>query len=363
MKAAKMPPIVPTTNMQLKKQEPPPRPPAQAPQAPPPQAHAMLGGGPKGPNPLGARRPPSVEEVWQGAEGFGEGPSTIDPKNLAGELEKGIRDQGGVGRGPRTPIGPNTPGGGPPPQELPPDQTSEDAAYQAILDLLSGDVRDTGEEEDLIRQLMQENIGKGQADLNARMGAAGMGTSGALGAMSADMRAKASTEAAKGIMDVRQGARDEQFEKMRLGLEMELRNRGLELTEAQWGLVMDEMTGGADANHDGNITPDEQAAADARNQEDSLEEYLSGLEGHDYSVLDQDAGAGTIQEPFKMSQAELDEAASQYGLQLQEVPISAMPGAWTGDSKMYKDQHGNYYVILDPGLNVDNAIDYLNPFN
>lgn len=348
MKAAKMPPIVPTTNMQLKKQEPPPRPPAQAPQAPPPQANMMLGGGPKGSGPLGPRRPPSIEDVWRGAEGFGEGPPTVDPKDLAGELEKGIRDRGGVGAGARTPVGPNVPGDNDPPlQKFPPPQTSEDAAYDAILELLQGDARDTSEEEALIRQLMQENIGQGQADLNARMGAAGMGTSGALGAMSADMRSKAATEAAKGIMDVRQGAREEQLDRLRLGLEMEMRQRGIELTEEQWSLVMDEITGGADTNHDGVVDPEEQQTADDREQQGSFNEWLGGVEVYDPSPMnpfnDNDPPGGESR-PYRITKEEAEEAAMLYGLRFSEPFESGGILGW-GSMTMVTDQYGNYYVL------------------
>lgn len=119
------------------------------------------------------------------------------------------------------------------------DPTNDEAADDRINDLLTGGPRDTSEDEALIRQLMLEQAGAGQADLNARLGAAGFGTSGALGTMTSDLRQQAALKAARDIMDVRQTARDDHFRDVGLGLESEFQDRGMDLTEEQYAQYMD----------------------------------------------------------------------------------------------------------------------------
>lgn len=138
-------------------------------------------------------------------------------------------------------------------QESP--NSTDEAANQAIMDLLTGGPRDTAEDEALIRELMQHQAGAGQADLNARLGAAGFGTSGALGAMTSDLRQAAARKAAEDIMGVRQTARDDAFRDLGLGIEAEQRDRGLDITEQQY---LDYMQGVEDENAD--IAAEEQAA-------------------------------------------------------------------------------------------------------
>lgn len=101
-------------------------------------------------------------------------------------------------------------------QAVPP--SNEELYDRAIRALLEGGPRNTSADEKLIRDQMLKDVGAGQANLNARMAASGFGTSGALGAMGTDMRARAALEAAKGISQVRQDARDEYLQKLGLGL-------------------------------------------------------------------------------------------------------------------------------------------------
>jgi hypothetical protein len=117
-------------------------------------------------------------------------------------------------------------------------QETDQLAEDALRELLGAGPRDTGEDEAYIREMLASTVGKGQADLNARMGAAGFGTSGALGAMSSDFRADAARKAAGEVMGVRQGARDEWLDRVRTGLDGQFRDRGMDMTEAQWEQYM-----------------------------------------------------------------------------------------------------------------------------
>src|SRR3989304_1191735 len=203
-------PVVPTSNMRLPNTRNAPAGAvggsSGALSGAPNMAQAQMMGN-KGPQEF-TRQPPSVEEVWQGTAGFGEGPQPgRDIKDIADEVEKDI-GQVGVGGGARK-SPPNMAPGETPFEDY---QTNDALVEQAIAELLGGGVRDTSEDEALIRELLQGTVGQGQADLNARLGAGGFGTSGALGALSGDMRANAARKSAQEIMGVRQGARDELLE-------------------------------------------------------------------------------------------------------------------------------------------------------
>jgi hypothetical protein len=99
------------------------------------------------------------------------------------------------------------------------------AAEAQLLALLNGGQRDTSEEEALVEQMMQRTIGKGQADLNARMGASGFGTSGALGAMTGDLRSQAAMNAAQQVQNIRGDSRDDFLARISQGLGAADRNR------------------------------------------------------------------------------------------------------------------------------------------
>jgi hypothetical protein len=112
--------------------------------------------------------------------------------------------------------------------------SDEDLYNQAWRELLEGGPRDTAEQEALIREQMLRDVGVGQAGLNARLGASGFGTSGALGAMSGDMRATAALNAANSIQGVQQDARDEYLDQLGLGFSAGQDGMSLELRKAQF---------------------------------------------------------------------------------------------------------------------------------
>jgi hypothetical protein len=170
------------------------------------------------------------------------------PPQQAGPNAWGKGNSGQTGRG-RT--GNNSSGNGAPPPNLAPvegeattvDQSDlgdtgttsdEDLYNQAWRELLEGGPRNTAEQEALIREQMLRDVGAGQAGLNARLGASGFGTSGALGAMSGDMRATAALNAANSIQGVQQDARDEYLDQLGLGFSAGQDGMSLELRKAQF---------------------------------------------------------------------------------------------------------------------------------
>lgn len=100
----------------------------------------------------------------------------------------------------------------------PPELTQNKTLQDVLSELLNSSARDTASEEAMVRELLAGTVGQGQADLNARMAASGFGTSGALGALSGDMRARAARDAAQEILSLQQGARDEQLARLGMGI-------------------------------------------------------------------------------------------------------------------------------------------------
>lgn len=109
--------------------------------------------------------------------------------------------------------------------------TTEELVEEFIRDQLEGGVRDTSEEEALIRELMESKQGSEQTALMARMAAGGFGTSGALGALSGDINRRAAREAADAILNTRRDARDEFMDNARTAIDAEFRDRGADLDD------------------------------------------------------------------------------------------------------------------------------------
>ena len=128
--------------------------------------------------------------------------------------------------------------------------TQEELYTKALNDLLGSGPRDTASEEEQLRNQMLADVGSGQANLNARMGASGFGTSGASSALSTDMRSRAALDAAGAIQGVRKDARDEYLDKVSAGLGFAGQDRGLDITEANQQAYIDalnEIFGGPSA--------------------------------------------------------------------------------------------------------------------
>ncbi len=117
-------------------------------------------------------------------------------------------------------------------------RTTDEMLEDAIAELLGSGPRATAEEEEQIRRQMESDVSAGQAGLNARIAAGGGGTSGALGAMSTDMRSRAALDASNAIQGVKQDARDEYLRKLQLGLSGKQSDRTLDMDEAQFEMYM-----------------------------------------------------------------------------------------------------------------------------
>lgn len=112
--------------------------------------------------------------------------------------------------------------------------TPQELADRAASDLLRGGPRDTAEDEAAMRAELAASTGRAQQDQLARMGAMGMGTSGALGLLSGDLQARAARQAASGIQDIRQDARDEYLRELGMGLSYAGGDRGQDLQEERF---------------------------------------------------------------------------------------------------------------------------------
>jgi hypothetical protein len=213
-------PIVPTTNINVRKPTPAPLldtdedATPMAPGTEIPFRGAPVKGGAGG----GYIKPVTPPREGLGATGTPVGESSVGDYPLRGAPVKGD------GRDPRVPTG------------QPPNQN--ELYERAIATLLGSGPRDTAEDERLIREQMLNDVGAGQANLNARMAASGFGTSGALGALSGDMRSRASLDAAKAISSVKQSARDEYLDKLGLGLKASNEAGSLELRQKAYDAMI-----------------------------------------------------------------------------------------------------------------------------
>lgn len=115
----------------------------------------------------------------------------------------------------------------PPPVE----PTQDELRDQALADLLAGQ-RDTSEDEAMIREQVEADMLQGVVDNQARMGAMGFGSSGALAGLDADIRGRASLDAADQIMGVREDARDDWLRRVGTGLGADLTQREFASREA-----------------------------------------------------------------------------------------------------------------------------------
>lgn len=244
-----------------------PNPPQNPPQAPP----GAVPGGQTVPGTSGAKLPPNLVGADPVAGVTTQPPADsvnsrlqdrgFDPDAIKRRLNEGIKNKA-------------VPGG------LNPAPKSMDDLYdQALRKLLGEGPRDTAEEEALLREQMQRDVGAGQANLNARMAGAGFGTSGALSALGTDMRSRAAFDAANSIQGVRQDARDEFSRNAQAGLGAVNQDRNLDINEAKFQAYIDAMnnmfgpepgapTGKnprdaerqmADTNNDGEVSEEEQS--------------------------------------------------------------------------------------------------------
>jgi hypothetical protein len=122
----------------------------------------------------------------------------------------------------------------PPPPEpatspLPPpsDEQFDQQIRQMLADLVSGKGMnvDTAEEEALIKQFMQDQIGQGLVEQRARMGRAGFGASGALAAMEGDVQRQAAQRATQETLATRRQAEQDAIERALNAVDIDVTKR------------------------------------------------------------------------------------------------------------------------------------------
>ena len=225
--------------------------------APPPQAMAFGGGAPPSlsnqrPRTPGAIAPSTAarDAAVIGRPGVGQGATTVGGRPIGQPMQPT----------PRPMPGPTAP----PPAEAPgtavsgatgatpPPATSTDDIDQMIRDFVAGRLSgagkaNTAEEEALIRQQMQGELGQSLVDQRARMGRAGFGASGAMGAIEGDVRRAAEMDALDQILGLRRTEEQRSIEnamgaisaenQMRRGAADDaLRRMALEALQAEMGL-------------------------------------------------------------------------------------------------------------------------------
>lgn len=225
----------------------------------------------------------------------------------------------------------------------PPDPEQLRAAAQN--DLLNNNPHtDTTQEEALIRELLGQKVGQGQRELNARMGAAGFGTSGALGAATENMRSDAARAAAQDILGEQHNAENRWRQNVTAGIGAQDSDRGLSMQEQKY---QNELALAQEAQHPNWHDTNNDGKDDVNGQ--TLEEYQSGaafgqklgLEGnHEYNDMGLfsmfDAG-GSENKPFSVGQE--NEA------QMQSRGWRMKQGF--GGARKYQDPNtGTWYVVV-----------------
>jgi hypothetical protein len=212
------------------------------------------------------------------ASGFntGGGGMNVTGDNRGDEPRQFVGDP--YGRGSKTPVSSSfqtvSPEVRPVTEEDVRNGKSKEQLHEELLrDLIGSGVRDTSEEEALLREQMLRDVGAGQAGLNARMGASGFGTSGALGAMGTDMRARAALEASKGVQGARDSAREEWLRKIGIGLGGVQDDRGMDLQEDLYERVLEALA----AQNDVPVPPPPPPSGKERRQGMTREEKIKDI--------------------------------------------------------------------------------------
>lgn len=178
-------------------------------------------------------------------------------------------------------------------QEITQEEKDSNQLYDEVLrELLGEGPRDTTAEEERIRRQMESDVSAGQAGLNARLAAGGGGTSGALGALSTDMRSRAALDAATGIEGVKENARDEYLRKLQLGMGGEMQDRAMDMDEAQFEMYMNMINQLFGNESDGSVP---QARTPTQYEFDAAEEVSTqpqgstlAFSGSGYNVYEKD---------------------------------------------------------------------------
>jgi hypothetical protein len=123
-------------------------------------------------------------------------------------------------------------------------ETSSQAMYDRILDLLSGQGMDTSDVEASIMDQYRSDLGQGMGGLMAQMGGAGWGQSGLMGVHASDIQQQLSRQATQDIYNTRADARDQMLREYGQAASMAGAAGDLELQQMLIDLIQNEMDQG-----------------------------------------------------------------------------------------------------------------------
>jgi hypothetical protein len=223
-------------------------------------------------------------------------------------------------------------------EPAPPTQTTEGMVEQTIRDLLMGGVRDTTAEEQLAREMIQEQQQQALVGQRARAGRAGLVQTGAQAGIESDIRQKAAQQALAEIYGIQAGARGEQRADVGLAGQLYGMDKQLAAEEARTAATLEalkQMYGEQPTAEPGgaNLPPDQKRA-------------LNQLEYSDLSKLDADSQPGTRGVPYNITDADMEELAAA-GIELTETTEKAtgtFGNVYKEAHVIYVDQNGNYYI-------------------
>ena len=217
-------------------------------------------------------------------------------------------------------------------------QTTESIVEQTIRDLLMGGLRDTTEEENLAREMLQAQQQQALVDQRARAGRAGLVQTGAQAGIEADIRQKAAQQALAEIYGIQAGARGEQRADVGLAGQLYGMDKQLAAEEARTAAILEafkQMYGEQPTDEPGgsNLPP-------------SQKRVLNKLGHSDLSKFDADSQPGTRGVPYNVTDADIEELAAA-GIELTETTEKATNTfgiVYGREHVIYVDQNGNYYI-------------------
>lgn len=213
---------------------------------------------------------------------------------------------------------------------------------KATQELLTRDYS-TADEERLIQEMMRQQAGQGAADVNARLGASGFGTSGALGALTSNVRSEAARKAAADIFDVQRQARGDRRADLGVAADLSAQQREQARQDAELELNMPK---NEDADGDGKndvtgLTPEEE-----RTKQTRINSYQT--RSHVPEALAWGAGAkGSTGNPWQLNAGQWKTAPSDLQLERSEYPgtwFSPVTGQYYYNETTTLDEYNNWVV-------------------
>ncbi len=205
------------------------------------------------------------------------------------------------------------------------------AMLQRALGMLMGGTRDTQAEEAQINEMLQGQMGRGLGDLMAQLGGSGFGQSGAVGNLGQQVVSRLGQDANRQIMDLREGARQEQLQRLGLASQMTLGERRASNQEMINAALMSYLEGLGEGSAEGGGFLDSGLPFD----EELIPEDLSNEE----LMESGGAAAGTYAEMMGYEMADSPEAGWV------QVPGNLPNGDHIPGYALYTDTNGNNYLV------------------